>query len=253
VTARCFLARTLVEVGHFRQAAMRAEEAMTLSKGSEEAFGLAHACWVLGLTQLRLGDLDRAISVLERGFGVVQANALSFLSPILGSHLGYARALAGRIQDGLALLEQASEEARSIGRTRVVAWAQEMLAQVYLACGREADAAVTALDALDACRRIHARGGEARALGVLAELAARGKTPDFEKAQGFCREALHLADEPGMRPLAAHCHLGLGKLYQRTGKREQAQEHLATATTMYREMGMTYWLEQAEAQIREPM
>ena len=54
-----------------------------------------------------------------------------------------------------------------------------------------------------------------------------------------------------MRPLVAHCHLGLGKLYQRTGKREQAQEHLATATTMYREMGMTYWLEKAEAEMRE--
>ena len=42
-----------------------------------------------------------------------------------------------------------------------------------------------------------------------------------------------------MRPLVAHCHLGLGKLYRRTGKREQAQEHLTTATTMYREMDMT--------------
>jgi len=40
-----------------------------------------------------------------------------------------------------------------------------------------------------------------------------------------------------------YCHLGLGKLYRRTGK--QAQEHLTTATTMYREMGMTYWLEKA--------
>jgi len=40
--------------------------------------------------------------------------------------------------------------------------------------------------------------------------------------------------------------LGLGKLYRRSGQREQAQEHLTTATTMYREMGMTYWLEQAE-------
>jgi hypothetical protein len=53
-----------------------------------------------------------------------------------------------------------------------------------------------------------------------------------------------------MRPLVAHCHLGLGKLYRRTGKREQAQEHLTTATTMYREMGMTYWLEKAEAELR---
>jgi hypothetical protein len=50
-----------------------------------------------------------------------------------------------------------------------------------------------------------------------------------------------------MRPLVAHCHLGLGKLSRRTGQREQAREHLSTATTMYREMDMRYWLEQAEA------
>ena len=52
-----------------------------------------------------------------------------------------------------------------------------------------------------------------------------------------------------MRPLVAHCHLGLGKLYRRTGKREQAQEHLTTATTMYREMDMRFWLEKAEAEL----
>jgi len=34
-------------------------------------------------------------------------------------------------------------------------------------------------------------------------------------------------------------------------KREQAQEHLTTATTMYREMDMTYWREKAEAEMRE--
>ena len=60
--------------------------------------------------------------------------------------------------------------------------------------------------------------------------------------------AARIAADLGMRPLVAHCHLGLGKLYRRTGQREQAQEHLTTATTMYREMGMTYWLERAERQ-----
>jgi hypothetical protein len=49
-----------------------------------------------------------------------------------------------------------------------------------------------------------------------------------------------------MRPLVAHCHLGLAGLNQRTGAREQAHEHLTTATTMYREMRMTYWLEKTE-------
>jgi hypothetical protein len=61
-----------------------------------------------------------------------------------------------------------------------------------------------------------------------------------------------LARELGMRPLVAHCHLGVGKLHGRTDKREQAKEHLATATTMYRGMGMTYWLEKAEAEMAEP-
>jgi len=55
-----------------------------------------------------------------------------------------------------------------------------------------------------------------------------------------------------MRPVVAHCHLGLGKLYRHTGRREQAQEHATIATTMYREMGMTYWLTQSEAALTEP-
>jgi len=54
-----------------------------------------------------------------------------------------------------------------------------------------------------------------------------------------------------MRPLIAHCHLGLGKLYRRTSKREQGNEHLTVATTMYREMDMRFYLEQAEAEMKE--
>ena len=48
-----------------------------------------------------------------------------------------------------------------------------------------------------------------------------------------------------MRPLVAHCHLGLGKLYRRTGDHVKAEEHLTIATTMYREMDMGFWLEKA--------
>jgi hypothetical protein len=54
-----------------------------------------------------------------------------------------------------------------------------------------------------------------------------------------------------MRPLVAHCHVGLGKLSRRAGNGQQAQEHLATATTMYREMDMHFWLEQADTELRE--
>jgi hypothetical protein len=54
-------------------------------------------------------------------------------------------------------------------------------------------------------------------------------------------DTLALAQELEMHPLVARCHLGLARLFRRTGKLEQAREHLATATTMYREMDMRFW------------
>jgi hypothetical protein len=59
-------------------------------------------------------------------------------------------------------------------------------------------------------------------------------------------ESITLAQELGMRPLVAHCHLSLGKLHRRTNNHAQAREHLNLATTKYREIGMKYWLGQAK-------
>jgi len=57
-----------------------------------------------------------------------------------------------------------------------------------------------------------------------------------------------LGTDLGMCPLIARCNLGRGGLYRRTSNRQQAQEHLAIATTMYREMAMRFWLEKADAE-----
>jgi hypothetical protein len=54
-----------------------------------------------------------------------------------------------------------------------------------------------------------------------------------------------------MRPLVAHCHLGLCKLYRRTEDREKAKEHLTSAAALYREMGMTFWLMKTETAMTE--
>ncbi len=56
-----------------------------------------------------------------------------------------------------------------------------------------------------------------------------------------------------MRPLFAHCHLGLGKLHDRIGDREKGAKHLTTAATMYHEMDMGFWLQKAEAEFASPL
>lgn len=89
-----------------------------------------------------------------------------------------------------------------------------------------------------------------------APLASRAPAPKFAAPDSYTqlRQALGRAraGHVGMRPLVAHCHLGLGKLYRRLSKREEAQEHLTTALGMYREMDMRLWLEQAAAEMAGP-
>jgi tetratricopeptide (TPR) repeat protein len=96
--------------------------------------------------------------------------------------------------------------------------------------------------------KLGARGIEAWALRLLGEIASAEDR--FDAAGAHFGQALALAAPRGMRPLVAHCHLGLAKLYQRTDKRQEAREHLRHAMRMYREMDMRFYLEQAEAESR---
>jgi tetratricopeptide (TPR) repeat protein len=128
-----------------------------------------------------------------------------------------------------------------------VAW----LGEAYLLAGEAHEAREAAARSLAMARDYRERGNEADALRLSGEIAWRADPPDLTAAGASYRGALSIANALEIRPLVAHCHLGLGKLYRRTDQREQAGEHLATAATMYREMGMTYWLEKAEAEVQE--
>ena len=55
----------------------------------------------------------------------------------------------------------------------------------------------------------------------------------------------------GLRPLMAHCHLGLGALSRRAGTRQEARDHLTMAVTMFGEMDMRYWRERVETELKE--
>jgi len=90
------------------------------------------------------------------------------------------------------------------------------------------------------------RGFFAHAQHLLGDIATHPDRFDAERGEAHYRRALALAEELRMRPLVAHCHFGLGRLFGRTGERDRALEHLALAAALYRDMGMSYWLANAE-------
>jgi hypothetical protein len=63
----------------------------------------------------------------------------------------------------------------------------------------------------------------------------------------YCK-GLAIAEERGMRPVAAHCHFGLGKLHRRIRRLEEADKHFTTADAMYSEMNMKFWLHELQCE-----
>jgi hypothetical protein len=121
--------------------------------------------------------------------------------------------------------------------------------EAYLLANRDEDAARVAGQALAVSRERKERGHEAWMLRLHAEITAHAEPPDVEQAEAHYRPALALAEELGMRPLVAHCHLGLGRLYGKAGQFQQARAELAAAREMYRAMDMTFWLRRADAEL----
>jgi len=93
-------------------------------------------------------------------------------------------------------------------------------------------------------------GFAAHALHLFGDIATQPERFYSQTGKVYYQKALALAEPRGMLPLVAHCHRGLGKLYRRIGQRRRAQEHIATAMTMYADMGMQFWSENLETDIR---
>jgi len=246
--SEAFLAFVLSELGRFDAAIGHAEATVRIAEAADDPNTLITGLLALGSAYLHLGDLPRAIQFLERSLGLSRTLQDVVRTPRAAAALGAAYALAGRADEATPLIAGAVEEFNRRQVHSLPAFILLCAGRTHLSAGRIDKAAGYTEEALALSQRLGARASEAHALCLAGDVAsARGA----EDAEGYYRQALALAEPRGMRPQVAHCHFGLGQLHRCRGDSEQAQEHLSNAIAMYREMGMTYWLEQAEAELRQ--
>jgi class 3 adenylate cyclase/tetratricopeptide (TPR) repeat protein len=245
---RSWLGLSLGELGRFPEATAHEAEAIRLAEPTQHAYTLGTAYRAAGMLEILKGDWARARPLLEHAIAAVRTGNIVLLLPStvaasawVLAQLGELSGAASRLEEGERLLRQAIS-----GSVVSQGWAMLSVGRACQLLGRLEEARRIG----EAAASLRARPGfVAHALNLLGDLAAHPDQFSAQRGEAHYRQALALAAALGMRPLVAHCHLGLGKLYRRTGKREQAQEHLTTATTMYRAMGMTYWLEQAKPEL----
>jgi class 3 adenylate cyclase/tetratricopeptide (TPR) repeat protein len=246
VASRAFLVWALAERGEFTEGLTIANEAVRIAESVDLPFSVAIALLGVGFVRVRRGDFHEAIPVLERALATCRTWQIETIIPVSVAALGYAYVLVGRAAEALPLLQGAVKPPLVH-----LALFTTFLGEAHLRAGNREGALSVAREALTFARHRKERGHEAWALRLLGEIHAHCDPVETELAEGRYRESLALAEALSMRPLVAHCHLGLGQLYRRTANRQQAQEHLATAVKMYREMDMTFWLEKAGAEVRD--
>jgi class 3 adenylate cyclase/tetratricopeptide (TPR) repeat protein len=238
VFAHTYRVWCLAERGDFAAAVAGGEDAVSLADAIGHPFVRVFAYLGLGIARLRQGELEKAAARLDAAVGLCEEGQFGLLEGFASAPLGLTRACTGAIDTGRGLIERALE--RDTGKTLFVTRPLHLayLAEATLLSGAHTEA------------ERHA----AHALTLAGEQGSRlAAIRDTTAAEEGYKSGLHLGEELGMRPLVAQGHLGLGKLYGRTGQRRQSQAHFTTATTMYREMDMRFWLERAEAEMRESL
>ncbi len=251
VASRAHLAWSHAELGMFAEGRAFGDEGLQIAEAVVCLPSLMRASWGVGLLALHHGDLPRALPLLERAMGLCQDMDIPLYFPWMAVALGAAYTLDGRITDAVSLLTHAMEQTTVMAMAGFQALCSLSLGEAQMLAGRLEEAHAHAERALAHARAYQERGNQAYALRLLGEITARREPLEVEEAEAHYQQALTLAEVLGMRPLVAHCHRRLGTLYATTGQREQARAALSAAVALYRAMGMTFWVPQAEAALAQ--
>ena len=247
VTCRGHLVQCLAATGQFRDGITYAEEGIQIAEEVGDASVIIYVNCSLAFLYILKGDLDKAIPLLERALTTCRVSNILVYIPFVSSRLGFAYTNAGRVVEGLPFLEQGVEDSASAGRLAFLSLSTAWLSEGHLLLGHLEKADILAERALKIAKQHKEHAHEAWALKLLGDVALGHNPAKTQLAESYYRHAFAVSLELGMRPLEAHCHAGLGKVFAAVGAAEQARVEMAAAIDLYRSMEMNVWLERANA------
>jgi tetratricopeptide (TPR) repeat protein len=219
---RYWLVSSLAELGRFGEAAQYEAEMIGFAEATKHAHTVGMAYGAASSLHLQRGDWAQARPLIEHTIAVLRtANVVNLLGALASS--AWVLAQHGESSEALNRLRESEQLIERLYATGPGAGGRG----TYHSLGR----ACLLLGRLDEARNLGNRAVEANqsqpgfaahALHLLGDIATHPDRFDAKSGEAHYRKALALAEPRGMRPLVAHCHLGLGKLYLRTGKRAPA-------------------------------
>lgn len=251
---RSWLIQSLAQMGRFADAVPYEEEVLRVADLTHHPFTIGQSYRASVTLHLLKGDWERARMMSELWIASARAGNVVIQLPWAISSSAWALAQLGEgnsatelVREGERLLER--QMARQLVATS--GWDYHLLGRACLLLGQLDDAQRLGEHAVKCSSQ--QLGYQAHGLHLLGEIATYPDRFDAQGGEARYRKALALAENRGMRPLVAHCHFGLGKINRRTGKSQEAEEFFATASAMFREMDMGYWVNKVELEKATPV
>jgi class 3 adenylate cyclase/tetratricopeptide (TPR) repeat protein len=222
-----------------------AERALQVSRSIPNKFGEAWAYYAMATVKNQLGEWHDAI---------VDATQAVDIGQITGDRLetgqslitkGYAVARSGKTQEGVTLLRQGIATVESLKSHLMLSIAYAWLAELTALQGNCTETVRAAEKALS-CRQFGDNWGEIVAYRALAMAAAQDTSPDWPHVEMCMQESLRLAQERAALPDLAMSAFRYAEMLWAKRDLEQGRDFLMQATTLFRKIGMTWWLEQGK-------
>lgn len=240
VFARSNLATNMAEVGAFAQADAYASEAVRRATAGGQPESITWAYWSTGFAALIQGDSGQAVRVFDRLLHFCRTHDLDAYPSRIMAALGRAKARLGQVDEGLLLLQQAVVLDSTAEPQTTHSFALICLSEASFLAGNLEKAMTIATEAVQFSRKHAERSAEAYACWLLA-LIHNASGGDPEVAAGTLQTAAAIANELGLKPLVAHCHLGFGELCDRQGNRQEAGTHRECGQHLLDALGMKPW------------
>ena len=248
VHSRTCLVWALAERGHFAEALSISKDAVAVAESIGDPLNIVVAYSGLGVLRSRQGEWTAAIETLERAMHLIRDSHIALWLPRVASTLGATYAAVGRLEEGMALLQEAVDQAAAMHLVSGRSMLMTAYGDACLRARRFSEADELSVCALKLARDHGERGHMAWVLKLRGEVELGRRPASIEEATGFFREALELSEELGMRPLAAQTRIALAKVEARLGRQAAASEYLQTAIAGFRDMNMAWWVARAEAE-----
>ena len=251
VSASSYHALTLWHLGYPDQALQESRRSVTLAQEVGHPFSLAYALSASSWLYYLRREVRAAREQIEVAIRLATEQELPYWVTWGGTFRGWALALQGEGEEGIAQLRESLAALRDLGQETALTQYLAMLADAYGAGSQPEDGLQVLTEALELVDENGERAYEAELYRLEGELSLQGKETQTEAAEVSFQKALNVAREQEAKSWELRAAISLARLWQQQGKQSEARTLLTEIYDWFTEGFNTADLKDAKVLLEE--